>query len=97
VEHAKEILKDETVAALGYCIQGRAQSLNMRDNKIDVIVGQRKNSRSYELALKEGGVLGKTLFSLGEAAEIGTIKQYLLTDAGQNRIMANDKRYFTRR
>jgi len=86
VECAREILNGETVATLGYGIQGRAQSLNMRDNGINVIVGQRKNSKSYELALKEGWVPGKTLFSLEEAAERGTIKQYLLTDAGQKEL-----------
>ena len=86
VEYAREILKSETVATLGYGIQGRAQSLNMRDNGINVIVGQRKNSKSYELALKEGWIPEKTLFSLEEAAERGTIKQYLLTDAGQKKL-----------
>lgn len=86
VEYAREILKDETVATLGYGIQGRAQSLNLRDNGVNVIVGQRKNSKSFELALKEGWVPEKTLFSLEEAAEKGTIKQYLLTDAGQKEL-----------
>ncbi|HKZ45546.1 MAG TPA: ketol-acid reductoisomerase [archaeon] len=83
VEYAKEILKDETVATLGYGIQGRAQSLNMRDNGINVIVGQRENSDKYKLAKEEGWEPGKTLFPLEEAAEMGTIKQYLLPDAGQ--------------
>jgi ketol-acid reductoisomerase len=86
VEYAREILKNETIATLGYGIQGRAQSLNMRDNGINVIVGQRENSARYELALKEGWVPEKTLFSLEEAAERGTIKQYLLTDAGQKQL-----------
>ena len=86
VECAREILNDETVDTLGYGIQGRAQSLNMRDNGINVIVGQRKKSKSYELALREGWIPGKTLFSLKEAAERGTIKQYLLIDAGQKEL-----------
>jgi ketol-acid reductoisomerase len=86
VDRAKKRLKGETVATLGYGIQGRAQSLNMRDNEINVIVGQRKDSKSYELAEKEGWIPGETLFSLEKASEIGTIKQYLLTDAGQKEL-----------
>jgi ketol-acid reductoisomerase len=86
LEQAQKILKDEVVATLGYGIQGRAQSLNMRDNGIKVIIGQEKSGVHmpyYELAVKEGWVPGKTLFSMEEAARRGTIKQFLLTDAGQ--------------
>jgi ketol-acid reductoisomerase len=86
LEQARKILKDEVVATLGYGIQGRAQSLNMRDNGIKVIVGQEKSGVHmpyYELAVKEGWLPGETLFSMEEAARRGTIKQFLLTDAGQ--------------
>ncbi len=94
VDKAREILKNETIATLGYGIQGRAQSLNMRDNGINVIVGQRKNSKSYELAIEEGWIPGKTLFPLKEAAERGTIKQYLLTDAAQKELWPTIKTTF---
>lgn len=84
VEQAQEILKTEVVAVLGYGIQGRAQSLNMRDNGIKVIVGQSTRfPETYELAVKDGWVPGETLFSVEEAAQRGTIKLFLLTDAGQ--------------
>ena len=84
VEKAKEILKNETIAVLGYGIQGRAQSLNMRDNGIKVIVGQSKEFPvNYQQALDDGWVPGETLFTLEEAAQKGTIKLYLLTDAAQ--------------
>jgi ketol-acid reductoisomerase len=84
VDKAKEILKNETVATLGYGIQGAAQSLNMRDNGINVIVGQSKKFPvNYQQALDDGWVPGETLFSLEEAAQRGTIKLYLLTDAAQ--------------
>jgi len=85
LEQAQKILKDEVVATLGYGIQGRAQSLNMRDNGIKVIIGQEKGIHMpyYEQAVKEGWVPGETLFSMEEAARLGTIKQFLLTDAGQ--------------
>jgi ketol-acid reductoisomerase len=86
VEKAQKILKDEVVVSLGYGIQGRAQSLNMRDNGIKVIIGQEKtgvHAPYYESAVKDGWVPGENLFSLEEAAKRGTIKQFLLTDAGQ--------------
>jgi len=84
VEQAQKILKTEVVAVLGYGIQGRAQSLNMRDNGIKVIVGQSTRfPETYELAVKDGWVPGETLFSVEEAAQRGTIKLFLLTDAGQ--------------
>ena len=86
LEQAQKILKDEVVATLGYGIQGRAQSLNMRDNGIKVIIGQEKSGvhkAYYDLAVKDGWVPGETLFSMEEAARRGTIKQFLLTDSGQ--------------
>jgi ketol-acid reductoisomerase len=80
---AKEILKDEVVAVLGYGVQGPGQGMNMRDNGINVIVGQRKGGKSWEKAIKDGWVEDKTLFDLDEAAEKGTVLQFLLSDAGQ--------------
>ena len=83
LEQAREVLKDETVAILGYGVQGPGQALNLRDNGIRVIVGQRDNSPSYQRAVDDGFVPGKTLFSVEEAARKGTVVQYLLSDAGQ--------------
>jgi ketol-acid reductoisomerase len=82
-ERLREILGKETVAVLGYGVQGRGQSLNMRDNGVKVIIGLREKSSGWQLAEKDGWVAGKTLFSLEEAAKRGTIIQYLLSDAGQ--------------
>lgn len=79
----REILKDETVAVTGYGVQGRGQSLNMRDNGIRVIVGLRKRGESWQLAQQDGWKSGETLFELPEAVRQGTIIQYLLSDAGQ--------------
>src|SRR5262249_18795609 len=79
----REVLGKETVAVLGYGVQGRGQSLNMRDNGVHVIVGQREKTPSWDLAVKDGGVPGQTLFPLEEAAKRGTIIQSLLSDAGQ--------------
>lgn len=84
LEKAHEVLRDEVIAVLGYGVQGPAQSLNMRDNGFNVIVGQRPgNTASWEKAIKDGWEPGKTLFSLEEAASRGTIIQYLISDAGQ--------------
>jgi len=79
----KEILGKETIAVLGYGVQGRGQSLNMRDNGVNVLIGLRDKSSGWQLAEKDGWVAGKTLFPLEEAAKRGTIIQYLLSDAGQ--------------
>jgi ketol-acid reductoisomerase len=83
LEKARQVLKDEVVAVLGYGVQGPAQALNMRDNGIKVIVGQRAGTRNWNKALEDGWVPGETLFSVEEAAERGTVVQYLLSDAGQ--------------
>ena len=83
LEKAQAVLQNETVAVLGYGVQGPAQALNMRDNGINVIVGQKTGSASWDKALADGWVPGKTLFSLEEAAERGTMIQYLVSDAGQ--------------
>ncbi len=84
LEKAREVLKDEAVTVLGYGVQGPAQSLNMRDNGINVIVGQWKGDQAaWDKAVADGWVPGETLFDLEEAAERGTIVQYLVSDAAQ--------------
>lgn len=80
---AREVLKDEVVAVIGYGVQGPGQSLNLKDNGINVIVGQRKNSKTWDKAVADGWVPGETLFEIEEAARRATIIQYLLSDAGQ--------------
>ena len=80
---AKKVLQNETIAVIGYGVQGPAQALNLRDNGINVIVGQRKGGASWEKAKKDGWKEGKTLFDIEEAAKRGTIIAYLLSDAGQ--------------
>ncbi|MCI0640425.1 MAG: ketol-acid reductoisomerase [Gemmataceae bacterium] len=83
-ERIQAILGKETVAVLGYGVQGRGQSLNMKDNGISVVIGLReKGGRSWDLAQQDGWTPGTTLFSLEEATQRGTIIQYLLSDAGQ--------------
>src|SRR5512141_1206100 len=83
LEKARQALQNEVVAVLGYGMQGPAQALNMRDNGVHIIVGQRQGSASWDKAIADGWVPGETLFSIEEAAERGTVIQYLLSDAGQ--------------
>ncbi|MCK0202592.1 ketol-acid reductoisomerase, partial [Ornithobacterium rhinotracheale] len=83
LEKAQEVLKDEVVAIIGYGVQGPGQALNLKDNGVNVIVGQRKNSKSWDKAVEDGWVPGETLFEIEEAAEKATIIEYLLSDAGQ--------------
>jgi ketol-acid reductoisomerase len=86
VQQAQKVLKDEVVVSLGYGIQGQAQSLNMRDNGVKVIIGQEKTGvfkKEWDKAIADGWVPGETLFPMEEAAKKGTIKLFLLNDAGQ--------------
>jgi ketol-acid reductoisomerase len=95
VSKARSVLRDEVVAVLGYGVQGQGQSLNMKDNGIRVIVGQRPGTPSWEKAIRDGWVPGQSLFSLEEAAAKGTIIQFLLSDAGQMLFWPKLKPYLT--
>ncbi len=83
MEKAQQVLKNEVIAIIGYGVQGPAQALNLRDNGFNVIVGQRKGTKTWDKAVEHGWVPGKTLFEVEEAAKKGTIVQFLLSDAGQ--------------
>ncbi|GHV22332.1 ketol-acid reductoisomerase [Bacteroidia bacterium] len=95
LEKAKETLKNETIAVIGYGVQGPGQSLNLRDNGFNVIVGQRKGGKTWDKAVADGWVPGKTLFDIEEACEKGTIIQYLLSDAAQIEVWPRIKPYLT--
>ena len=83
LQKAREVLETETIAVLGYGVQGPGQALNLRDNGIRVIVGQREGGKTWAKAVADGFVPGETLFPLEEAAKKATIVQNLLSDAGQ--------------
>ena len=51
LEKAREVLKDETIAVIGYGVQGPGQSLNLKENGFNVIIGQRENSKSWDKAV----------------------------------------------
>ena len=92
LEKAREVLKDEVIAVIGYGVQGPGQACNLRDNGFNVIVGQREG-KTYQKAVEDGWVPGKTLFSIEEAAEKGTILCMLLSDAGQIQQWPTIKKY----
>jgi ketol-acid reductoisomerase len=84
LEKARQVLQNEAVAVLGYGVQGPAQAFNMKDNGINVIVGQAPGDKFYwDKAVADGWVPGETLFPIEEAVRRGTIIQYLVSDAAQ--------------
>ncbi|MFO7569556.1 MAG: ketol-acid reductoisomerase [Smithellaceae bacterium] len=84
VKKAQDILKSEVIAVLGYGVQGPAQAFNMKDNGVNVIIGQSPEDKSYwDKAIADGWVPGETLFPIEEAVEKATIIQYLVSDAAQ--------------
>lgn len=95
LEKAREVLKNETIAVIGYGVQGPGQSLNLKDNGFNVIVGQREGSKSWDKAVADGWEPGKTLFGIEETAERATIIQYLLSDAGQIAVWPTIRKHLT--
>ena len=95
LEKAKAVLANETIAVLGYGVQGPGQSLNLRDNGFNVIVGQRKGSKSWDKAIADGWVPGETLFEIEEACEKATVIEFLLSDAGQIQAWPVVKKHLT--
>src|SRR4030042_95390 len=84
---ARRVLKKEVIAVIGYCVQGPAQALNMKDNGFNVIIGQAKElKRDWDRAVADGWVPGKTLFPIEEAVKRGTIIQMLISDAAQRAV-----------
>src|SRR5512138_3350683 len=90
---ARKVLKNETIAIIGYGVQGPAQGLNLRDNGFNVIIGQaRQFQKDWDRARKDGWVPGKTLFDIEEAVQRGTIIQMLVSDAAQRAIWPTIKK-----
>ena len=93
VAKARRVLKKETIAIIGYGVQGPAQSLNLKDNGFKVIIGQAKRfRRDWNRAIKDGWVPGKTLFEIDEAVRRGTIIQFLVSDAAQKAVWPTVKK-----
>src|SRR5262245_28529116 len=73
------LLKDKTIAILGYGSQGHAQALNLRDGGCNVIIGQRKGSKNYDLAVEHGF----KPMSAADATKAGDLVNILLPDEVQ--------------
>ncbi|MCK5084672.1 MAG: ketol-acid reductoisomerase [Candidatus Pacebacteria bacterium] len=93
LEKAKDVLKDETLAVIGYGVQGPGQALNLRDNGFNVIVGQRKPGASWDKAVEDGWREGENLFEIEQACERASTIMYLLSDAGQKDKWPTIKKY----
>ncbi len=96
LEKAQNVLKSETVAVIGYGVQGPGQALNLRDNGVNVIVGQRKGTNSWKKALADGWEEGKTLFEVEAACEKATVVMNLLSDAGQIQAWEGIKKHLSK-
>ena len=84
VSKALETLKGETIAVIGYGVQGPAQSQNLRDNGFNVIIGQEPRFKAeWDKAVADGWVPNETLFPVAEAAAKGSIIMFLVSDAAQ--------------
>ena len=92
---AQEVLQDEVVAIIGYGVQGPGQALNQKENGINVIIGQRRNSKNWDKAVRDGFEEGINLFDIEDALERGTIICYLLSDAAQIALWPTVKKHLT--
>ena len=94
LDHAREVLKDETIAVIGYGVQGPGQSLNLKDNGFNVIVGQRQG-KTFEKGLAVGGVPAEFVFGIEEACQKAFIILCLLSDAAVMSVWPTIKKYLT--
>ena len=96
LEKAKEVLKNEVIAVIGYGVQGPGQSLNLRDNGFKVIVGQAPEfKKEWNKAIADGWVEGQTLFPIEEAVKKGSIVLFLVSDAAQIAVWPRIKPFMT--
>jgi ketol-acid reductoisomerase len=72
-------IKKQTVAVIGYGIQGRAQASNMKDSGINVIVGLRKSGKTWKQAEAEG----HKVMEVADAAKAADIIHILIPDMEQ--------------
>ena len=95
LEKARTVLSKETIAVIGYGVQGPAQALNLKENGFNVIVGQRKHSSSFDKAVADGWIADKDLFEIEQACDKATFICYLLSDAAQMKVWPMVQKYLT--
>ncbi len=81
-----DILKDKTIAILGYGSQGHAHALNLRDSGLKVIIGLHEKSRSRKKAQDDGF----EVYTPREAAERADIIMFLIPDTVQPEVYKNE-------
>ncbi len=87
MKKALEVLKNETIAIIGYGVQGPGQALNLKDNGFNVIIGQSKQfPEDWKRAEADGWEAGKTLFEVDEAVKKATIVEILVADAAHKAV-----------
>src|ERR687889_2416864 len=72
-------IKNQTIAVIGYGIQGRAQASNMVDSGLNVIVGLRKEGKTWKQAEAES----HKVMEVAEAAKAADIIHVLIPDMEQ--------------
>lgn len=89
IYHEKDIdmgvLEDKTIAVIGYGSQGRAQALNMRDSGLNVIVGVRKDGKSWNIAKNDG----MEVTTIEDASKRADIVHVLIPDEVQPKVYEN--------
>src|ERR1039458_8193351 len=83
------ILKNKTVAVIGYGSQGMAQSRNMHESGLNVVVGLRKDGSSW----KKGKADGLTVMTVEEASEVADVIHILIPDRSEERRVGKECRY----
>ena len=73
-------VKKDRIAVIGYGIQGRAQANNMKDSGLDVLVGLRRDGKSWDIAAKEG----HKVMTAAEATKAASIVHVLVPDMEQS-------------
>jgi ketol-acid reductoisomerase len=86
-----DVQKNETIAVLGYGIQGRAQSSNLSDSGFKVVVGLRKDGKSWDLARADG----HKVLEVAEAAKVADIIHILVPDMVQGDVYREIAPYVT--
>lgn len=94
-EKIRALLSEQTIAILGYGVQGRAQALNLKDQGFPVIVGQRAGTMHFQNAVADGWREGENLFDLKTAAQKANTIYYLLSDSGQAEFWPTLKPFLT--
>jgi len=87
------LLKNKTIAILGYGSQGHAQAQNLKDSGCNVIIGQRPGGPNYDLAVSHGF----DPLPVEEATKRGDLVNILLPDEVQGDIYRNQIRQISAR